>query len=75
MVLVLLLLGGDRLSLLGKGVGASIKTFKKTLRERPSEPPPRRIIDVSGEALPPKEGDGARSGSGPNTSPEHEEGS
>jgi TatA/E family protein of Tat protein translocase len=52
---VLLLFGGDRLAVLGKGLGEGFKAFRKTVRTPPDEPPrepPRQVIDVTAEQLP-----------------------
>jgi len=54
-LLVLLLLGGERLPVLGKGLGEGLKAFRKTVREprdEPSPEPSREIIVVSAEELP-----------------------
>ena len=53
LVLILLLLyGGDKLAILGKGLGEGVKAFRKTVRDpEPPQPPPRTI---SVEVAPPK---------------------
>jgi sec-independent protein translocase protein TatA len=51
-VLILLLLyGGDRLAIVGKGLGEGVKAFRKSVRN-PEPPPPTRTISV--EVSPPK---------------------
>lgn len=49
---VLLLVSGDRLALLGKGLSDGVRAFRKTVRRTQDEPdpgPPRRVIVVSAE--------------------------
>lgn len=60
-LVLLFLAGGDRLAVLGKGLGQGVKAFRKTVREsqEPTEPEPaRRVIVVSAEPkqLSPKDG-------------------
>jgi len=52
-VLILLLLyGGDRLAIVGKGLGEGVKAFRKSVRNPDPPPPPPRTISV--EVSPPK---------------------
>jgi Sec-independent protein translocase protein TatA len=52
-VLILLLLyGGDRLAIVGKGLGEGVKAFRKTVRQ--PEPPSSAPRTISVEVSPPK---------------------
>lgn len=49
-LLVLLLLSGERLALVGKGLGQGVKAFRRTVRRpEPQDEAPRRVIIVSAE--------------------------
>ena len=53
LLIVLLWYGGDRLAVLGKGIGEGVKAFRKTVRTSEPQAPAARRISV--EALPPKQ--------------------
>jgi len=46
-LVLLLLYGSDRLATVGKGLGAGVKAFRKTLREREPAPPPPRVVQIT----------------------------
>jgi Sec-independent protein translocase protein TatA len=50
-LILLLLYGGDKLAIVGKGLGEGVKAFRKSVRQ-PPPPPPSRTISV--EVAPPK---------------------
>lgn len=51
-LIVLLLFGGDRLAVVGKGLGEGVKAFRKGVRR--AEPPPPPPATISVEVAPPK---------------------
>jgi sec-independent protein translocase protein TatA len=59
LLILLLLYGGDRLAVLGKGLGEGVKAFRKTVRNPdPPQPPPRTIsVEVKKPKLLPAKGE------------------
>jgi TatA/E family protein of Tat protein translocase len=58
-LIVLLLLGRDRLAVVGKGLGEGVKAFRKSVRrtEPPSPPPATISVQVSPPKLLPAKGE------------------
>ena len=58
-LILLLLYGGDRLAIVGKGLGAGVKAFRKSVRNpEPPQAPPRTIsVEVSPPKLLPAKGE------------------
>lgn len=54
-LVVLLLYGGERLGVLGKGLGEGVKAFRRTIRENDSKESPPEVISITSvEPSPPK---------------------
>jgi sec-independent protein translocase protein TatA len=64
LLILLLLYGGDRLAIVGKGLGEGVKAFRKSVRHpEPPEPPPRTIsVEVSPPKLLPAKGETSSGG-------------
>lgn len=62
-VILVLLLGGNRLAALGKGLGAGLRTYRKAVRgeEPPAKPPPAISVTESPPKLLPAKGETGKS--------------
>jgi sec-independent protein translocase protein TatA len=69
LLVILLLLGGDRIASAGRGLGGAVRGFKKGVREGDPKPKPKRVaVEQKAPKLLPAKGES----SAPKTDPEDE---